>query len=1076
MPSRLSRYCEGIIEAGWLLALVVTPLFFNIYSSRVFEPDKVALLRSLALLVGGAWVIKALAERGRRPGSAGVASARAAAVAFFRRPLALPVAALVAVYLISTVFSVSAYSSLLGSYQRGQGLFTTLSYLVLFAAVAAHLRRRDQVERIFTTVILTSLPISLYGLLQRYRLDPLPWGGDTVDRVTSNMGNAIFVAAYLIMAVLLTLGRVVMTFRAILSEEGNFIRNMARATSYVFILAVNLVTIWFTQSRGPLLGLMAGLFFFGVLLSLHWRVRWLTLSLLGLAAATAAFLVILNLPGGPLAALTQAPTLNRLSQMFDEIQGRTGTGRVRVLIWEGVVKLMLPHPPLQHPDGRPDVWNAVRPLIGYGPESLYVAYNRFYPPELGQVEARNASPDRSHNETFDALAFTGLIGLAVHFVLFIAIFYYGLKWTGLIGSPRRRNVLLALVAGGGLISAVGLIAWQGPEFFGVGLPFGMLMGLIAFLTLAALFPTTEDSAPTLEAWRAVALVSLLAAVIAHFAEIHFGIAIVSTRTHFWVFVGLMYVLGAAVPETQSTPAPEAAAAPAAPALEMVSRRRQRASARRAASTETSEALAAWRPAYVSAGITCALLITLGYDYVSNPLHFPQTGQVLIRSLTFLPKENRTSLALLGLVLVTWLFSGALAFLEETQASRPPGMLKMLGATLWLAVFVSGFSWLIASYQLAALESILPATIPQLLAKLDNLAGVLTTYYVELLLLLLGLAFVLPERWPVTPRTADGWTVLSVLGLPPATLLLAFLLNLQPIRADILYKTGLQFDDQRQPALAIPVYQDAIRVAQQQDFYYLFLGRAYLNATAAMTDTAQRDDVMQQAEQQLLEAQALNPLNTDHSANLARLNRQWAVLTQDNPAARAARASESNGYYAQALSLSPNNAGLWNEWAILSFQVLEDPPSAQEKLDRSFALDTNYEQTYQVQGDLYAWQAVKEQDAAARQTLYGRAITAYTQGVEVADKRSSNGLDLHIGLAQVYTNLNQFQSAIDEYQLILNLGVGASQWQVYRALAELYRLQGDAVHAREYGQLAIDSAPDTEKAALQAWLDALAPSP
>ena len=36
--------------------------------------------------------------------------------------------------------------------------------------------------------------------------------------------------------------------------------------------------------------------------------------------------------------------------------------------------------------------------------------NRFYPPDLAHVEARNASPDRSHNETFDSLAITGLLG------------------------------------------------------------------------------------------------------------------------------------------------------------------------------------------------------------------------------------------------------------------------------------------------------------------------------------------------------------------------------------------------------------------------------------------------------------------------------------------------------------------------------------------------------------------------------------------------------------------------------------------------------------------------------------------
>ena len=55
MPNRLSRFADGIMEACWLLALIVTPLFFNIYSSRVFEPDKIALLRSLALVAGAAW-------------------------------------------------------------------------------------------------------------------------------------------------------------------------------------------------------------------------------------------------------------------------------------------------------------------------------------------------------------------------------------------------------------------------------------------------------------------------------------------------------------------------------------------------------------------------------------------------------------------------------------------------------------------------------------------------------------------------------------------------------------------------------------------------------------------------------------------------------------------------------------------------------------------------------------------------------------------------------------------------------------------------------------------------------------
>ena len=56
--------------------------------------------------------------------------------------------------------------------------------------------------------------------------------------------------------------------------------------------------------------------------------------------------------------------------------------------------------------------NLLRPLVGYGPEAMWVAFNRFYPPDLAHIEARNASPDRSHNETWDSLVVTGILGLS----------------------------------------------------------------------------------------------------------------------------------------------------------------------------------------------------------------------------------------------------------------------------------------------------------------------------------------------------------------------------------------------------------------------------------------------------------------------------------------------------------------------------------------------------------------------------------------------------------------------------------------------------------------------------------------
>ena len=66
--TKLSAFCDNILEMGWTLAVVITPLFFNVYSSRVFEPDKLTTLRTLALIMAAVWLVKLVEERinGRR--------------------------------------------------------------------------------------------------------------------------------------------------------------------------------------------------------------------------------------------------------------------------------------------------------------------------------------------------------------------------------------------------------------------------------------------------------------------------------------------------------------------------------------------------------------------------------------------------------------------------------------------------------------------------------------------------------------------------------------------------------------------------------------------------------------------------------------------------------------------------------------------------------------------------------------------------------------------------------------------------------------------------------------------------
>ena len=138
MMTRLCVFCDKLLEAGWLAALIVVPLFFDIYSSRVFEPEKLSLLRSIALMMTGAWIVRE------------IESMRKSSTDFRTRlrdlirgnPLALPTLFVVGAYLVSTLFSLVPGNSWWGGYQRMQGTYSTFSYIVIFFILPSSMRTR----------------------------------------------------------------------------------------------------------------------------------------------------------------------------------------------------------------------------------------------------------------------------------------------------------------------------------------------------------------------------------------------------------------------------------------------------------------------------------------------------------------------------------------------------------------------------------------------------------------------------------------------------------------------------------------------------------------------------------------------------------------------------------------------------------------------------------------------------------------------------------------------------------------------------------------------------------------------
>ncbi|MDA0246400.1 MAG: hypothetical protein OT477_23570 [Chloroflexi bacterium] len=1300
MDSKLSRWCDTVIEIGCLIALLAAPLFFNIHSDRVFEPDKLTLLRSLALFLSCVWLVKFVDQGHWRSWEwARWQNPRA----IWHTPFVLPVVALAVVYLLSTLFSVTPRVSWAGSYQRLQGTYTTLSYLVIFALAVQTFRTAAQIQRAVTAVIIATIPVALYGMLQRFGLDPLPWGGNVQTRIAGHMGNAIFIAAYLIMGVPLTLGRIINSFWHILSDEELNPADIIRSSIYIFVFAIQLIAIWWSGSRGPQLGLGVGLFAFVLIFLVALRnsvqgktgysgrdlalsalgtvlplasfgaavamrpsvgdsssvlifgggvaltvlllfilvaVRrgwlWLWLSWIQVVLVMGAFLLAFNF----VPPATEAATANPITATFDAWRGvqgigrlgrmleaEGGTGRVRVLIWEGTVNLVLPHEPLNFPDGSQDTWNFLRPFIGYGPEAMYVAYNSFYPPELASLEARNASPDRSHNETWDALVITGLFGFLAWQWLYLTMFYHGFRWLGVAQSKFDRNLLVGLWVGAGAAVAIAFSLWRGPAYIGVSWPLGNIIGLIAYLIYYAITakPAQGEQNNPFSAERLL-LIALLGGMIAHYVEIHFGIAIAVTRVHFFMFAALMLVLG-----TQQATADEAAEAEPLPTT---------GKQRRPVVVAARPATGWGAPAAMWSFLLALVIALMAFSFtnyspppgkvIQSMADLPTAAEIFSQSFFVNPAKQFAESPFLFLVLVmSWLLGTLLAVSEmvrsglitltttaaptRKESKAQPNhhkialalfgtgalmglvllLIGLFGQSMGVDVAAWGTTQRIGHLTVAPLVLLLcvQAAVPLLRGRpqahvtAGTIAAVLFALSLPLLIagggwyaafMLVASGFVLYLLWDtavaniatpaltisltsfvgglifalvhanqlrggmITPAGVNAETpetvrrvaeavqyagilnpiylfiftfllvtaVLIVLPRPAKTsgsnagwialpiLLLAGLIglretNLQVVQADIIYKRGKPFDSQAPSAAAqdraqglilwdnaIAIYEKALELAPNEDFYYLWLGRAYLEkATLVAANPTERDAILTTAEESLFVAQRINPLNTDHTANLARLNTRWAGLLGASNPGQAEKVEDAQAYYRAAISLSPQNAVVRNEYGRMTYSFSQSCAEAMPIYEESRTADPFYAQTPLEMAEIQIACATNTEDTAERATYYDDIMANLEEGLRIATEVTMKDRppvgQVWARAAQAFAGWEEWDMAIAAYEVLLERADNPIPvWQTHIQIATAYNAQGEKELALAQANIAKEDAPAEVLTQIEAFISTI----
>ncbi|MFN8472922.1 MAG: tetratricopeptide repeat protein [Anaerolineae bacterium] len=1004
MPTRVSLWCSRLIEAGWLAVLLVTPLFFQTSTVRVFEPDKMMIVRTIALVMAAAWIVRVIDSRLRPPaGEPG------------RMPRALlwPTLLLVVAYVLATLASLTPWASLFGSYQRGQGLYSVLALVIIFVLILNDLRRRDQVERVVTAVVLGSIPAALFAVMQGLGIQPGVWRGLYGGRVFGTLGNPIFLAGYLLMVMPLTVARLIVPATPSTGEEGasegagaGVVVPMVRQFVYGIALVLQLAAFGLAYSRGPLLGLAAAVVFFALTLAAVRGRRQLVVGVSVAALIVGVLLGALNLPPVQ-AALASAPApLARLTTLMDVSQGSTGA--VRLLLWEGAAQAAGSQP--------------ARIPIGYGPETEIITLSANVSPAIHYQEARDLLPDRSHNESFDRLIETGALGLVAYLWLIAAAVYLIFRRLGL-ASPGPDTILYGVVVALGTAGAALLPVVLGlPLYLGIGSALGLLVGVWIFMLIQAFTNRSGGSISREGQWL---LAALLAALVGHLVDISLGPANPVNRVMFWAFLALIGAL-AARPRLVGATEPEAAPAPA-PAV--------KAAGAKASSGGKS----------TSAGGAKAAPTPRAPRPLPPPLFLPTSASaygvmaaivMAVLTYAFIPldgfRADANGYAIVWFMLLSIVLGSALLWFETRVEAVRAGTLPRA-------------FWTIPVGAVVGLVVVLAARTGIWLANGDSVL----LLYLFLVLFLAALALLaswLPKP-PVPVGQGNSTAIFLYAALALVVLAVIVFGNVLPIQADMYMASADAYARVGDIGSALILGQNAMTLQNREPEYVRKMVEYVAAASGSVSSANDRDAGFDKAVQLAEYAASLTPNDGNARFNVGHAYLLWAQATGDQTRRNnlLARAAQN---YQRATQINPNSPDYYVEWALASQLAGQSDDVVRAALNQALQLDPQNPDAYFGLGRLY--QARNESDNAEQ---------AYLKGLSV-DPDSQRAVPAYSALGEIYVKSNKVDQALQASKKAVELA--PDSWVNRVNLALVYQRAGRGTEALNEAQTAYNLAPSDAK--------------
>lgn len=357
----------------------------------------------------------------------------------------------VVVIALADIFGANFFRSFWSSFERMEGLITLLHLLAYFFIAGSVINTREKWSAFFNTSVFVSFVMSIYVFLQLAGEIKINQGGVRVD---GTFGNATYLAVFMLLNFFLTLFLLVRSYK-----DSNSKDNWALWAWYGLCMLFQVISIYFTATRGDILGLIVGVVTTTIIVAIFGKtdkkIRKISIAaLLSVVILIGGFLLIRNTE-----FVRSSQTLNRFATLTAEEISKQG----RWYVWPMAIQ------------GFKD-----RPLLGWGQENFTYVFNQYYDPRMYDQEPWF---DRAHNVVLDWLVAGGILGLGAYLSMFAV-----LVWA-LYKSPRFSLIEKAVLFG--LVVAY---------FFQNLFVFDNLVSYIYFFTLLAFIHSETSRERVSPAW------------------------------------------------------------------------------------------------------------------------------------------------------------------------------------------------------------------------------------------------------------------------------------------------------------------------------------------------------------------------------------------------------------------------------------------------------------------------------------------------------------------------------------------------------------------------------------------------